>query len=67
MLSRVVAKMAKYPHMESFEQVHDLFVLVPPDPPMHETRISCIIISQKGYHSLSIRDYEDFVNVRTSG
>ena len=32
MLSRVVAKMARYPDMDSLEQVHDLFVLVtPPD------------------------------------
>ena len=28
MLIRVVAKMARYPHMDSFEQVHDMFVLV---------------------------------------
>ena len=30
MLDRVVAKVARYPHMDRFEQVHDLFVLVTP-------------------------------------
>ena len=30
MLSRVVANMAHYPHMDSLEQVHDPFVLVTP-------------------------------------
>ena len=30
MRSRVVAKMARYPHMHSLERIHDLFVLVGP-------------------------------------
>ena len=30
MLSRVVAETECYPHMDSFEQAHDLFVLLTP-------------------------------------
>ena len=32
MLTCVVAKMARYLHMDRFEQVHDLLVLLPPPP-----------------------------------